>query len=81
MAGTSSAAEGYVEAVIISGPRKGEFITVPDTDWELTRELTPEEVAMLDTLVRAAQGLAESARAAREEMDALLAELRQARAR
>jgi hypothetical protein len=77
MAGTQSAAQGYAEAVIISGARKGEFITVPEGE----PELTPEEAAMLDQLVEGAKRLAESAREAAAEADALLAELREARAK
>jgi hypothetical protein len=75
MASTSSATEGSAEAVIISGERKGEFISVPEADLELT----PAEAAMLDKLVEDAQRLAETAREARTEMDALLAELRETR--
>ncbi len=75
MANTPSATEGYAEAVIISGARKGEFITVPEKDLELT----PAEAAMLDRLVEDAKRLAESAREAAAEMDALVAELRQTR--
>jgi hypothetical protein len=75
MAGTQSPPEGYAEAVIISGPRKGEFITVPEGDLELT----PAEAAMLDQLVEGAKRLAENARAAAAEANAILAELRLSR--
>lgn len=63
---------GAVEAVIISGPRKGEFITLPATE----AELTPEEEAALQNLLEGAQGLVESIRAANEEAEALLTALR-----
>lgn len=63
---------GAVEAVIISGPRKGEFITLPATE----AELTPEEEAALQALLEGTRELAESARAASREAEALLAALR-----
>jgi hypothetical protein len=66
-----------MEAVIISGTRKGELIQLPDGE----SELTPAEAALLDTLVADAQRMAESARAAAAEAEALLQELRQARAK
>jgi hypothetical protein len=62
------------EAVIISGPRKGKFITVPNGE----SELTPEAEALLGSLVADAQRMAESAQAAAAEADALLQDLRQA---
>lgn len=66
--------EERAEAVIISGPRKGEFITVPNGE----SELTPEAEALLDSLIADAQRMAESAQAAAAEADALLRDLRQA---
>jgi hypothetical protein len=68
--------EESVEAVIISGARKGELIRVPEGE----RDLTPEESRLLDSLVEDAWRMAESARAAAAEADALLLELRQGRA-
>ena len=76
MAGTQSSIDEYAEAVIISGPRKGEFITIPERELILTEA----EAAMLDTMVTDARRLVETAREAVTAMDALLSELRQARA-
>ncbi len=63
-----------VEAVIISGPRKGEFITLPHT----FDELSPEVEAAVTVLVAAANRMAESAKAATAEARALLLALREA---
>jgi hypothetical protein len=63
----------YAEAVIISGPRKGEFITVPE-DGE---QLSPEIEAMLDSLITQARHMAESAKAASDEARSLLEAFRQ----
>jgi hypothetical protein len=71
--GRKLAMEECMEAVIISGTRKGELIQLPDGELELT----PAEAALLDTLVADAQRMAESARAAAAEAEALLQELRQ----
>jgi hypothetical protein len=75
MAGTSPTAEESVEAVIISGERKGELIRIAVGE----RDLTPAEAALLDALIADAWRLAESARAAAAEADALLQELRAGR--
>jgi hypothetical protein len=64
-----------METVIISGPRKGEFIRVD----EAGPELTPAEGALLDSLVDDARRMAESARAAAAEAELLLQELRRGR--
>lgn len=69
---TENRLNGAVEAVIISGPRKGEFITLPQAE----AELTPEEEAALQTLLEGAQSLAKSVCAANVEAEALLAALR-----
>lgn len=61
-----------VEAVIISGPRKGEIIRLSDGE----PVLTAAEEAAIERLTEIAAHLAESARAAREEMDGLLQDLR-----
>jgi len=63
-----------VEAVIISGPRKGEFIALPQT----FDELSPEVEAALTTLMAAVNRMAESAREATAEAKALLLTLREA---
>ncbi len=68
---STPATQEPAEAVIISGPRKGEFITVPNGE----SELTPEAEAVLDSLIADAQHMAESARAAAAEADLLLQEL------
>jgi hypothetical protein len=72
MAGPPRIAEETVEAVIISGERKGELIRIPGGE----RELTPAESAFLDSLIADAWRLAESARAATADADALLQDLR-----
>ncbi len=64
---------GVSEAVIISGPRRGEFITLSDNQVSLS----PEEEAFLDSLIADANRMAESARAARVEAEAVLQTLRQ----
>ncbi len=58
-----SKVEERVEAVIISGPRKGELITLANG---AEPQLTPEEEAALDFAIEAAGRAAESARAAVE---------------
>lgn len=63
----------YAEAVIISGPRKGEFITVLE-DGE---QITPELEAMLESLAAHARNMAESAKSANEEARSLLEAFRQ----
>jgi hypothetical protein len=72
-----SAQQEAEEAVIISGARKGELIRLSEGELELT----PAETAFLDELTQDARRMAESARAAAAEADALLLELRQARAK
>lgn len=61
-----------VEAVIISGPRKGEIIRLGDGE----PVLTAAEEAAIERLAEAMACLAQSARAAREEADGLLQDLR-----
>ena len=63
---TPPTTEEYVEAVIISGPRKGELIRVRDRE----QELTVEEEAAFDALIEAAQKTGAGLRAAREEAEA-----------
>jgi hypothetical protein len=66
-----------IEAVIISGPRKGELITVPKSELELT----PDEESLLNSMIADAQRAAESTQAATAEAETLLRELRQGRGR
>jgi hypothetical protein len=68
------AQEETVEAIIISGPRKGEFIQVSEAE----PLLTTAETALLDQLTEDARRMAESAREAASEADLLLQELRKA---
>jgi hypothetical protein len=77
MATRQSSRQEAEEAVIISGTRKGELIRLSEDE----PELTLAEAALLDELTRDAQRMAESARAAAAEAEALLQDLRQARAR
>jgi hypothetical protein len=72
---SANGASGVVEAVIISGPRKGEFITLPESE----EVMTPEIDLALQLCVKQAQHLAESARAAHAEAKSLLSVLRAAR--
>jgi hypothetical protein len=60
-----------MEAIIISGPRKGEFIRVDEAELELT----PAEAALLDSLTDDAWRMAESARAAAAEAELVLQQL------
>jgi hypothetical protein len=64
---------GVAEAVIISGPRRGEIITLSEGQMSLSAE----EEAALDALIADAKRMAESARAARIEAEAVLQTLRQ----
>lgn len=68
-----TAQPGVSEAVIISGPRRGEFITLSDNQVSLSLE----EEAFLDSLIVDTQRMVESARAARVEAEAVLQTLRQ----
>lgn len=72
---SQSATEERIEAVIISGPRKGEIISIINDETE--PQLSPEEEAMLDVIAVNAQQLAENMREARIEAEALLEELRE----
>ena len=63
-----------MEAIIVSGPRKGEFIRVDEAELELT----PAEAALLDSLTDDAWRMAESARAAAVEAELVLQQLRTA---
>lgn len=72
MVDSTSVMEGREEAVVISGPRRGQIITVPEARFELT----PEEDAMLDAVVDAMKRAAESARALSEEMRGLRDDVR-----
>jgi hypothetical protein len=62
------------EAVIISGPRKGEIIVL-DGDGEL--QVSPQVEAALDFCVKAAARAARSSKALRAESDLLLRDLRE----
>jgi hypothetical protein len=64
-----------IEAVIISGARKGQIIAVPERE----PELTPHEESLLNAVVADAQQLVKSLRAVTDEAEALLKELRQAK--
>jgi hypothetical protein len=68
-------AEESAQAVIISGPRKGEFITLPGGE----QEITPAEETLVASLMETAASMAENARAAAAEAEALLRDVRQVR--
>jgi hypothetical protein len=60
---TSPPTEERIEAVIISGPRRGEIIELPAEAWNFT----PEQEALLDEMIASANRMAETAqRMARE---------------
>jgi hypothetical protein len=63
-----------VEAVIISGPRKGEFVRLDGDDFD-----DPAVEHALEQALEEANRLADNARAMREETEAFLAELRERR--
>lgn len=71
-----TASEERIEAVIISGPRKGEFISI--VNGEAEPQLSPAEEAMLDFVVEQAKRVAENMRDTRLEAEALLNDLREA---
>ncbi len=66
-----SEAPGYVEAVIISGPRKGEFIKVLDVE-SSSEERVPSSI--FEELVAVAELTAKNAKAARIEANSSLVE-------
>ena len=84
MATPIASTEEPAEAIIISGPRKGEFIRVGVTDYEPA--LSPEADALFDQMVETARDIAEriqqttrtaqttlnKLRATREEINELL---------
>ncbi len=72
MAGAPPIVEERTEAVIISGPRKGEIIALSNNEVQLT----PEESALLDQIVDRSRRMAASATAAASELDAILEDLR-----
>lgn len=61
----------YAEAVIISGPRKGEFINLTEND----EELSPEMEKAFDILLADADRLVATARSTSEKMNSLLQSL------
>jgi hypothetical protein len=75
MASRQTSTQEAEEAVVISGLRKGELIRLPESGGELA----PAEAALLDALIQDARRMAEGARAAAAEAEALLEDLRQAR--
>ena len=64
-----------VEAVIISGPRRGEIITLPESEYEFT----PEEEALVDAMLESARRMEQTTREMLESSRALVRELRAAR--
>ncbi len=77
MAGTPATATEAIEAVIISGERKGELIRLSDSDFDLT----PTEATYLESLLVQARGIAENVRVAANEVDSLVHSLRESRAK
>ena len=67
-----------VEAVIISGPRKGEFISIGSDEGDVL-ELTPAVEALLAEMTAGARRMAENAREVFLEAGGLLEDLRRAR--
>lgn len=66
-----------VEAVIISGPRKGDIVTLQEDELKLSSA----EEALLDSALKAFQSAAQRACSVSSSMDALLADLREANRR
>jgi hypothetical protein len=62
----------YAEAVIISGPRKDEFISLTEND----EELAPEMERALDSLIADADRLVATTKATGAKMNSLLQSLR-----
>ena len=75
---TANLSTETVEAVIISGPRKGEFVNI-DPDKGEVLELTPAVEALLDEMVASTWRMAESAKAAVAEAEGMLEDMRQRR--
>lgn len=61
----------YAEAVIISGPRKGEFINLTEND----EELSPEMEKAFDILLATADRLGATTKSTSEKMNSLLQSL------
>jgi hypothetical protein len=70
-----AAPDERTEAVIISGPRRGQIVTLPIN--ELTADMEVE--ALLDAMVSSAQRMAETARSMAEETRELVGDIRAAR--
>jgi hypothetical protein len=68
-----------LEAVIISEPRKGQIVRLPLAGVEGDRELTPQEAAAFDQVQAALEEAIGEARATVAEVEALVADIRQAR--
>lgn len=67
------------EAVIISGPRKGEFLTIAPNGSSDAELPDPRVEAMLEKATKDARRVAETAQAVTAEAAALLQEMREAR--
>jgi hypothetical protein len=76
MAPVATPATELTEAVIISGPRKGELITLDTVGNEV---LAPEVMAALDEAIGAVWGAVEDAKAAHFEAEELIRDLRDGR--
>ena len=72
MSALSSKVEEPAEAVIISGPRKGEFIAHSSTGEEVA---TPEAVALVDEMLATAKSITETMQAMRRDGEAFRAEM------
>ena len=66
--------EEPAEAVIISGPRKGEFIAVSSTGDET---ITPEAEALVDEMIGIANRITETLQAMRRDGEAFQTEMRE----
>ncbi len=73
MAAPTTTAIETTEAVIVSGPRKGEFITIPDGE----PVVTPEAEALLDRMIETANEITETLQRMRRDADAFHVEMRQ----
>ncbi len=75
MAAPTTTETETIEAVIISGPRKGEFITVPDAE----PVMTPQVEALLDQMIESVNSINHTLQSMNRDTAAFVAEMRERR--
>jgi hypothetical protein len=75
MAAAQPVSAGRVEAVIISGPRRGEIVTLPEADLAFSAE----DEALIEEMIASAHRMEAIARGMAEDTRALVSELRASR--